>query len=235
MNRRSFLGLLGFLPLGAKALVNPFWFGGGAPASNIPQIDNYKTASVVNTKNITIDRADNIEVGDLLIISVHGGVQNGGGPPSGWTEMWEGTGRGCATNIFWKLATGSEPATETVVASLASDKVAWYIRITGNDSTTPIDVEGAGGNSLSATHDITGATTTQDDCLALYFLGMDLDYTFSVSAGWTQEDEQLVSTNGVSACFGFKEMPTAGATGTATVTPSGTDGGNWIQFAVAPA
>lgn len=217
-------------------LLNPHRFVTAAGGGGIPVVESYNTATVINNTDITVSKPSGSSTNDLFVIAVASGTQNGSGPPSGWTDIDGGTSRGCALDMFYKVVTGSEGSSETITSTLGDDKVAWYIHISGNDATTPIDVEGSMGNSTpGTTHSVTGATTTQDDCLALYFLGLDQDGTFSVSGtGWSQTDQLLESTNGVSACWGEQDMATAGATGTATVTSSIADGSNWKQFAIAP-
>jgi len=164
-------------------------------------------------------------------------------PPTGWNLIASG-GNNDTDNegvAFWRIADGSEAATETIVSEDPGDTddvIGWYVRVSGVDTTTPIDVTGtvllaASSNSAA----IPGVTTTVVDTLAFYFLsfdGGDGD-PFGEPTGWTEQDDKgVLDIGGVSGAWGTKAVPTATDTGTATVSLSETDGNVSFQWAVRP-
>lgn len=162
---------------------------------------------------------------------------------TGWTKEFSyanSTGD-ASLAIYWREADGTEGATEDVENDSTNwESYGWYLRISGADTTTPFHQKGSGSfSSPSTSHAIPGVTTTIADCLAFYLLGFDGGdgAPFSVSGtGWAEVDEEQSGTGGADAsgCFGTKDQASAGATGTATVTSSASDGAVYVQFAIAP-
>ena len=160
--------------------------------------------------------------------------------PAGWTDEGLGLGgNGANFTIFTKVSDGTETDV-TVTLSVASDLLGWYLRISGADTTTPINISATETSLPSLSFATPTVTSTVDGCLAIYGLSFDGGdgYPFSVSGtGWAQTAELQAGSAGSqsSGCWGEKEQTTAGATGDATVTSSISDGATYFQLAIAPA
>jgi len=216
----------------------------------LPVVASFASASSGGTpvNSITINKPTGVVSGDLLLI-IAGSDDNGSSPDfsdiSGFTKFVNiGTDlNDSKIGCYWRIADG----TEGVDIDVAHDPVedldemyGWYIRVTGADGTTPINVTGIAANlNARASHVIPEVTTTVNDCLAFYVHSHDGGdgAPFSVSGtGWSESDEQQSGTgsNDASGCWGTKGQATAGLTGDATVASTGSDGSTNIQFAVAP-
>jgi len=193
--------------------------------------------------SITFTKPVGVAVDDLLLLIV-GSDQDtvaDWNSVTGWIQFIninDGVGD---SNLacYWRIADGTEGVTVDVTAPTVEERYGWYLRISGVDTTTPINVTGTAAYVASDSHSIPEVTTTVADCLAFYALVFDGGdgAPFSVAGtGWTEVDEQTSGTTGTDAsgCWGTKSMPTAGATGAATVTSTVSDGSSSIQFAIAP-
>ena len=91
----------------------------------------------------------------------------------GWTKLGEqGTATSdCHIGVFYKVAGGSE-GNVTVDAVSADEMFGWYLRISGNATTTPINASAFGSDGGSS-HDIPSVTTDVNDCLLFYGLSFD--------------------------------------------------------------
>jgi len=102
----------------------------------------------------------------------------------------------------------------------------WYLRISGVDTSDVL--EDLGNDVIARTQNlaITGVTTNEDNCLVLYvqtFDGGD-EFPYSVAgAGFVEIDDWQsgTTTSDASGSFGYRNMTSAGASGTATVTADG--------------
>lgn len=195
---------------------------------------------------ITLTKPSGVANGDLLIMMVGNDETNastdGWNAVTGWTKEFgfaNATGDSSFA-IYWREADGTEGATQDVVNDSNSwESYGWYLRISGADTTTPFHQKGTPAAGSSSSHAISGVTTSIADCLAFYLLAFDGGdgAPFSVSGtGWAEVDEEQSGTGGTDAsgCFGTKDQATAGATGTATVSCSASDGATFVQFAIAP-
>ena len=215
----------------------------------LPVLETWaKTLETTATGAFTATKPSGVATNDLLVIVAGWDFSSSSTTPkfvddlTGWNFMGtEGnTTSDSYIGAYWRIATGSEGATEEVNVFDAGFGWTYYLRFSGVDTTTPINQSNfsvQGGNSTS--HAILGVTTDVDDCLPLYFLsfhGGDGD-PFSPSSGWSEIDEGEIASSVGSHCFGDKDsgQPTAGATGTVTVTSTASDGSAFVQFAVAPA
>ena len=230
----------------------------------IPVIEDLTTASSVGgTAALSITKPTGTVEGDLIII-IHGSEPQGGpgvdytGPmydnstlkPSGGTtftelknchaDLAEDTDAAC--QVSYKIAGASEPASYTCTTESAHDCVAWCLRISGHNATTPINVTGATTQTTFATsRAVSEVTTTVDDCLVFAFIitdGSDTNPFSTSGTGWEEYSEldPDTSSNGCTGQVSKKEQTTAGATGACTITwnASFPDGACGFQFAVAP-
>jgi hypothetical protein len=213
-------------------------------------VDNFKTANTASTPatSLTVDKPDNVAVGDLLLVLQINENSSGTdqwndttNKPTGFTNVFEG-GSGVSDShigVFWREADGTEGATLNCPQNNSENGVVWYLRVTGADTSSPIDVMGTITEGETNSLAITAATTTVDNCLAFYvqcFDGGDgLSYTVS-GTGWSESDEQQSGTGQAdsSGSWGTKLVASAGTTGSPTVTASVTDGMGGVVFAITP-
>ena len=209
--------------------------------SPAPAVRDNTRAITRNGTTLTLTKPADVANGDLLLLIVtvdFGSTTAYTDNVTGWTfGSCQGGGLNDVSHAYYyRIADGTEGATQDVVASTGSDQAGFYVQISGVD---PNNIEHGYVNdfnsSTTTTHNIGGMTTTNDNTLALYWLAFDGGdgFPFSVSGtGWHQNDEVQTSTNTseISACFGAKEMLAAGATGTATVTSTGADTSGWAQI-----
>jgi hypothetical protein len=218
---------------------------GGTSAPVVEGFQATNGGSATST-NLVLDAPAGITPGELLLLIVgnddNTATAQFGTTPAGWNYIGEGGDNSADAHIgaFWRIADGTEGPTVTVVAQSADNWWGWYIRISGADTTTPINVNNfAQSTGNAGTHNIPQVTTTVDDCLAIYGLAFDGadGYPFSVAAPWTEQDEQQAGTSNTEAsgCWGTQDIPTAGGTGIAAVTASVSDGAAYFQLAIQPA
>ena len=199
--------------------------------------------------SITLTKPTGINVGDLLLIgAVNDAASNSEQwddstlKPTGFTLIKElGTAsQDCHAAAFWRIADGTETDPITLPAFQANELIGWYLRVTGNHA-TPLHKTGADstGND-TASLDITGVTTTIDDCRCFYvyaYDGGDAGALTTTGTGWSETDEQNSGTaaGDATGCFGTRALATQGASGTVTVTHSfDNEGQVGFQFAIAP-
>jgi hypothetical protein len=167
--------------------------------------------------------------------------------PSGFTNVTSGT-HGVGSNgyrVAYKVAGGSEPASYTLTGGPGGTE--WRVallRITGVDTTTPINVS-AVTSGTNFTYSFPTVTTTVADCLVVQFGGSTSSYD-KASPNWS-DAVPSGSTSVYSApigeatgmVFGVAQFnqASAGATGAKTVGSADHFGEGWlaISVAVAPA
>lgn len=219
--------------------------------TTVPTLINSWTANSVNPgSSLTLTKPASVQVDDLLIIIVGdenttatAQWDNTTNKPSGFTLINESGNATSDAHVaaFYKVADGTEGSTIAVPKQASDGYWGFYIRVTGADTSNPINVVGADsntGNSVSKV--IPSITTTVNNTLAFYALasdGGDND-PFSISGtGWVEgaERESGPTANDASGVWGTRAVPTAGATGNATVGMSASDGAAAFQFAINPA
>ena len=220
----------------------------------VPIVRSFTQNSTISSStSITLTKPTSPAVlsGDLLIIivgnddtTVTAQWNNTTLKPTGFTLINEAGNSSSDAHVaaFWRIADGTEGSTIAVPAQSSADMWGFYIHITGHDPTTPIHQTGADVNlSSGSTFNITGVTTTIADCLGVYchaFDGGD-GFPFSVSGtGWSESADITCDVLNVaegSGSWGTKQLTATGASGTATVTCSVSDGSAGFQFAIAPA
>ena len=181
-----------------------------------------------------------ITSGELLILIV-GSFTTATTPPTGWTLLTSVAGGGTGVTVYYKVSDGTETDVTITATNFASIYYGWYFRISGADTTTPVDVIGSSWTNSSTQGQALSATTTTDGCLVFFIAGFDGadggSFGFVSGTDWSIESEELVTTgsNSVSGCFGYKVLATAGASGNVVVSKSISDGWSNRQFAIAPA
>jgi hypothetical protein len=141
--------------------------------------------------------------------------------PAGWAQTGPDSNVTSAMHArtFWKVATGSEPATYTFGATAASDGVVCVVAFTGVDTNTPIAVASTYGASATAATAAVAPTTTGTDT---YFLVCGFTSqnagTFSTPTGMTEIADQNFGWTVVA--LDAQQLTASGATGTRTATHS---------------
>ena len=210
-------------------IINPYRYatgGGGGPV-----IEAYAGTVRGGDSTITLVAPSGITSGELLLAFLS--CENSPAAPSGWT-VYGVSGSGTNARLYYKVSDG----TETDLGFFNSGGACgWYMRVSGHDG---FNILGTRGTNSGTSHTISEATTTVDNCLALYFFAFDggdgLPFTIS-GTDWIDEDQIQDALNGASTsgCFGQKAIPTAGATVDVGVTSSVSDGSAYFQVAIAPA
>jgi len=190
--------------------------------------------------SITIDIPAGNTSGDLLLLLMMGEFNTVKflDDLTGWDLEETNGAQGNHVALYSRISDGTEGSTVTVTPSSSATMLGWCVRVSGADSTTPINVTGVSAQSGGTTHTVDAVTTTADDCLAIYFMGYDGgDYgSFSQPTGWTEAAEGNTGTaaGDMGAVFGSKDIASAGTTGDADIDVLVPDGMVAIMFAVAP-
>jgi len=209
--------------------------------------ESYNRAQA-SSSSITVNKPSGVTSGDLLIIFCYQEIYGTYAAPTGLTG-WTQTGQYSGTptvrvpiSIFYRIADGTEGASETLTFSGSARDVAWYFRISGIDATTPIDVSGVADNvGGSTSYTVPGVTTTTNNALALAFLGAwgGGGYPFTTAtSGWSVDYTTQYGTQAYvpSDAIASKVISTAGATGDMTLDGNAaTSYANYVMIAIAPA
>lgn len=210
-------------------------------ASFAPTIVSQITTTATGVSNFDATLPSSLVNDDLLIAivgsSYDGTAVNHIKDVTGWVQHVEivdaSSVSGTRSAIFTRIVDGTEGATQNFTFGSTRNFIITIVHVTGNATTSPLEVLGTSYEAGSqASHIITGVTTSTDNSLAFYSFSYDenatgLPYTPS-GTGWTETLATEITAIGLS--FGTKEMPTAGATGSVTITPSRSDGANGIVF-----
>ena len=225
------------------------WFLYAAGVNAATPVVATSTHAEVTSPATSIDLTEptGVASGDTLVVIVMNDAANAGAQwddsankPTGFTLINEAGDATCDTHIaaFWRVSDGTEGTPLNVPVASSSAQEGWYLRITGAHASAPLDVTGVDVSTSGTSHAITGVTTTVDNVLAFYGIASDGGDTgpHSVAGtGWSESDEDGVgTTDRLHASYGSKDQTTAGATGTATVTTSSSDGACSFQFGIAP-
>lgn len=218
------------------------------PVSTAPVIEAFTLGSDRSGTSGVVNKPSGVQVGDLLVILAmleedgDGTIFNS---LSGWTKEFEygDTTADARIAMYWRIATGSEAASEDVTATAACYGKSWYLRISGADGTTPIHLVGSENEGNANSLEASSITTTSNNTLVIAMFSCDGGdmYPFTISgSGWPttfETDQQAYDGTFPGAWSGgwtYKTMPTAGATGNVIFTASQADGFETIQFAIEP-
>ena len=225
---------------------------GTVTLSKVPVIESYNTyTATLNEGFITLSKPDNVEVGDLLLMMIGNedvSVAQTFPEHSGWVKQIDiGSGNfDTKMAIYWRIADGTEAATETITWGTDPDyNAGWYMRITGASEIAPIGVTSIDTQASGNTFTANGLTTVNDNSLVFAIHCFDgADGTRSIAgttaAGWDDvwEGDNYLNTSGAASGWSggwlVKPMVTAGASGDVDYSSSLTDGYATIQFAINP-
>jgi hypothetical protein len=182
-----------------------------------------------------------VVAGDFLVIVVGNrgtvGTSQFSDDVTGWAQLSEQQaltgGVYIDHSIYTRRADGTEGSTTTITSTSANKYNGHYLRISG---TRGIDVSAHQSENGGTTHTCPSITTTEDDCLAIYYCfhkgtnGAPL----STPSGWVEQDEDGNGSLGTQVSFGTKTQASAGATGDANVVAAVSNSACYFQLAVEP-
>jgi hypothetical protein len=138
--------------------------------------------------------------------------------------------------VYYKIATSSEPASYGFVPNTTNRSVGCILRISGIDTSNPVNVFGALINS-GTTYTAPSVITDVDDCLLVR--ATQFERGNSLAGAWSGSVTELFDlpsgslTNGCNLAVGWDTQAIAGATSAETQTGSG-DIGCGMTIAIAP-
>ena len=195
--------------------------------------------------NSVITAPTSIANGDLLVAVLHAGNSSGTAvtvtPPAGFTEVTNSpiaetfSGYTIASHVYYKVASG-ESGNYTFSHSSA-DTEGYMYRLTGADTSTPIDVTPA----TSVANLVNNGTTTELATITTvtngaFIIAQDSAWDAPGSASWSGTTPTLTTRRtGSISKLADGTLATAGATGARTRTNGNTGGGNlpWVSIIVA--
>lgn len=211
-------------------------------------VEDFTFNTIDSLSSITLNKPSGVTSGDLLYIitmrdpTVSNPVYEFT-TPSGWTShllYW--SSKYIQIQTFYKISDGTEASSETLTSGFARNTVAWYLRISGIDSSDPIDVVGSFADDITSLT-VPSITTTLDNSMAIVlcaFDGGDMD-PFTISGtGWPSSvpaNQYLESDNIGSAAGGLwltKTVSSAGSSENISVSSSVNDGILGVQFSLNP-
>ena len=204
----------------------------------VPVIESYTDVSHTGT-SFDVTKPTGLAVGDLLLAIIAKDDDITMAPPAGWTTDFDGSGnasQACASFAFHKVADADDVAASVFnFTGDNEDYVGRLYRISGVDTTTPIDaVDATGTVGTTATPQAVAITTQTDDALCFAFTGMDdndVPYTLE-TAGWTVDVNTDNTTTGI--VIARKSLASAGTTGAVDFTTNASDGWVASQIAIRP-
>ncbi len=171
---------------------------------------------------LTIGLPAGTQSGDVMVAHVI--VQTANNtitPPAGWKlVLRQDSSSAISTASYVHVAGSTEPATYTWsfgTAGQASGGIASYI---GVDTINPVDVAHAQYNSSTSNVDNSGVTTTTANDMLVYAVGIAVQTTVNVPAGFTQE-WSTTSNTATTSEMSQELFSTIGATGTIHGTHNG--------------
>jgi len=215
---------------------------------SVPVIELYTEQwDTSGSTSLVFSKPTEVQVGELLlIIAVNDDTSatafTDAGKPSGWNFIVDfgDTASDSHVGLFWKIADGTEGSSETVTSEGGDEWGGWYVRISGVDTSNPINAVGTATTAAGSSITASAVTTDVDNCLALSFGAFDGGdgYPFTVSGtDWSKEDDGQSGADGnsdASGVWGKKSMGSAGSTLDASIGASASDGMVGAQIAIAP-
>lgn len=195
--------------------------------------------------NSTITAPSSIANGDLLVAVLHAGNSSGTAvtvtPPAGFTEVTNSpiaetfSGYTIASHVYYKVASG-ESGNYTFSHSSA-DTEGYMYRLTGADTSTPIDVTPA----TAVANLVNNGTTTELATITTvtngaFIIAQDSAWDAPGAGNWSGTTPTLTTRRtGSISKLADGTQTTAGATGARTRTNGNTGGGNlpWVSIIVA--
>jgi len=206
----------------------------------VPAVETFSVAvTSADATSIIVNKPTGTIEGDLLvaIMSTDGGALTLGAP-DGWTAITNNIGTTHTSRSWYKIAGASEPTSYTFTVSASESIVCGILRISGHDSSNPIDVSGtATGTSNAPTSP--DVTTTVADTLVLRYFGAD-DDDMTQDSGYPSAHTgvyvrgSLESWGETSSGVAYTTQASAGATGTAAFSITAAEEWSAVTIAIAP-
>lgn len=197
-----------------------------------------------STNSCTVNKPSGVIIGEFLgiLVSIE---QDGDGTEvnslSGWTKEFEfgDTSTDTRLALFWRIADGTEGASETITTVANVRGAVWYLRFS---NASGIHVVGANREITTGTSGIADSLTTTDDhtyvIAMLAFDGGD-GHPFTVSGtGWPSSfdtNQSLTDGTGAGAWSGAwvgRVLESAGASNDVTFVSTVDDDMETVQFAI---
>ena len=181
------------------------------------------------TGTLTLTPPATITDNNVLVMGVSAAQTGAINTPSGWSvavAKFTGSG-GSNLAVFYKIA-ASESGNYTVTGS--TYLTGSIVNISGNDTTTPIDVAGTGSGGTGTTATAAAITIATANALLLYFSGSDGNGALGIPSGWTSTG--AIDGSGGAEGYSSGYDPTTYSTGT-TGTKSATAQTPWSAVLVA--
>jgi hypothetical protein len=196
----------------------------------------------------TVTKPSSVATGDLLLLFVtleDTKGTNGLTAPSGFTLLqWIGNNiQDAHAWVFYRIADGTEGSSVTISPPRRAEGAAWYLRVSGADTTTPFgaDVNTAANTTSVLPIDQLTRDDQSEDQLAFSlcsFDGGDSDMGIISTSGWDNYNTNRATSNSALISAGrYLESGSAGgdssgAWDTQTKTGTGTVGTSRWSFAV---
>ncbi|MEY2569013.1 MAG: hypothetical protein QOE35_3542 [Actinomycetota bacterium] len=202
----------------------------GAPAGPNTVTPAFRDASSASNgaggTSIVLNKPTGTQPGDVMVAQVAAGGGSGTTitAPSGWTQLdSKNNGTLVAQKVFWRLATGNEPASWTWTLSSSQEASGGVLAYSGVEQVTPLDVTANNKTAAASTSHVAPAvvTTKANDELVTFY-GLKTGTTMTAPSGMTERFD-LASTGGTVAnqlTAGADDQLVAitGSTGTRTAT-----------------
>jgi hypothetical protein len=189
--------------------------------------------------SLVIPAPAGIQAGDVLIACVAARGNPNFTAPAGWTLIrLDVNGFTLRQALYWKVATGAEPAEYTWTLSNTQAAAGGIMAYTGVSNSNPIDQSsGLISSGTDATGTAPSVTTTVNGAMVIAFFGVARNSPIDAPSGMTERVD-AVSNGGTypqATEASDVSQSTSGATGDKTATWSGN--GQWIgqQLALRPA
>lgn len=193
----------------------------------------------VNTNSFAVLKPTGLAVDDLLLCLLAKDDNVQAAPPPGWSQFHV-AGVDVEICIMYKIADSTDAAaTDFTFTGDNEQYVGRLYRISGVDTTTPMDVTDTTGQSGTTTSPQSASVlTVTADALAFTIAGMDAVVIPSTldTAGWTVDLNAItnVGNGNAGVVIGTKTMATAGNTGAVDYTQAAAEAWAATQFAIRP-
>lgn len=193
------------------------------------------------TSTTTIDRPAGVVEGNLMIAVVaKEGPYVDPSSSDGWINITTNTveDRGNYIDVFYRIATDSEPADYTFTWNRNQQAISFIFRITGADGAVPILISDY-NYGISSDPQCPSVNATEDDCLIFRFFSADED-KININSGYPSEHTGIIvdkssSISGMSSAgAAYEEQASSGSTGTASFSMTASDDYEAITVVVQP-
>lgn len=208
---------------------------------SVPVVQTTATSNTAAATSLAVTMPASVASGDLLVVVINQVNDVGFTTPGGWNASVAVPDAFSSTRSasFWRISDGTEGASVTFNFGGSCTAGAVASRITGFDPTTPVNDADTNQATSGSTSAITSPAnvTTVDDCLVMRFGSTRQATGITNPGGQTDLGQATSGSNSTDAIVRgcYASQASAGSTGTAAFTASGTDR-EWtaISLAIAP-